>query len=152
MDERIQDAHTKIFAGIKELKEIFPAKKFTIDGRLVGDIGEVLAETYYDLSLYDKILPYHDGETSDGCKVQIKATFKDSLTFSHVPDYYLGLEFFADGTYEEIFNGPGRVILDFYQHRKGIGTVLLSFPISVLKKLSDSVPDSERIPRRRSIR
>lgn len=112
MDERIQDALTKIFAGIKQLKEIFPNKEFTIDGRLVGDIGEVLAET----------------------------------------DYYLGLKLFADGTYEEIFNGPGKVILDRYQHRKEVGTDLLSFPISVLKKLSESVPESQRILRRRSTR
>lgn len=30
----------------------------------------------------------HDGETSDGRKVQIKATFKDKLTFRTTPEYY----------------------------------------------------------------
>ena len=60
--------------------------------QLVGDLGEVLVETKYDLELFNKIEPHHDGKTPDGRLVQIKATMKDSLTFpvGHTPDYYLG--------------------------------------------------------------
>ena len=40
---------------------------------------------------YDKLIEGYDGGTSDGRLVQIKATFKDSLTFTKTPNYY-GLE------------------------------------------------------------
>lgn len=57
-------------------------------GRLVGDIGEVIAELEYDLTLHGVSQPTHDAITADNRNVQIKATFKDSLTFRKVPDYY----------------------------------------------------------------
>jgi len=99
----------------------------------------------YDINLYEVQQADHDGETSDGRKVQVKATFKDSLTFKTIPDYYLGFKLYKNGRYEEIFNGPGRRIYERYQNRKGIGKTLLSFPINELKRLSGLVPYSERI-------
>jgi hypothetical protein len=134
-----------IFYGIELLREAFPWKSFTIDGRLVGDIGEIIATLQYDIELYEVQKANHDGETSNGRKVQVKATFKDSLTFKAVPDYYLGFKLFKDGRHEEIFNGPGRIIYQHYKHRKGIGETLLSFPVNKLKRLSEMVPESERI-------
>ena len=104
-------------------------REFTIDGRLVGDIGEIIAALEYDVVLYEISQPDHDGTTSAGRRVQIKAKFKDSLTFKTVPDYYLGFKLFPDGRHEEIFNGPGNVIYERYKHLKGIGTQLLSFPL-----------------------
>ena len=143
----IKQALEKIFAGISDLRIAFPHKEFTIDGRLVGDIGEVIAALEYDVMLYENLRAGYDGETSDGRKVQIKATFKDSLTFKTIPDYYLGFKLFHDGRHEEIFNGPGRVIYQRYSHRKGIGEVLLSFPNEELKNLSAQVEDRDRIPK-----
>ncbi len=144
----ISDALHKIFEGIDDLKAAFGKRSFTIDGRLVGDVGEVIAAIEYDIQLHDSIQPCHDGATSDGRKVQIKATFKDCLTFRTVPEYYLGLKLHRNGSYEEVFNGPGKVIYDYYVKRKGIGKSLLSFPISVLRCLSDVIQEKERIPRR----
>jgi len=128
MDEKnkIADALRLIFDGINSLKDAFPKKEFTIDGRLVGDIGEVLAALEYDIELFDVLVKGHDGKTSDGRLVQVKATFKDSLTFRTVPDYYLGLKLYRDGNHEVIYNGPGKLIYEQYKHRKGIGKDLLS--------------------------
>ena len=144
----ITKALKSIFAGIEQLREAFPGKAFTIDGRLVGDIGEVIAALEYDIELYEVQQADYDGETSDGRKVQVKATFKDSLTFKTVPDYYLGFKLYKDGHHEEIFNGPGQIIFERYKHRKGIGEELLSFPLNELKRLSDNVPESEKIQQR----
>jgi hypothetical protein len=129
-NEVIKDSLSKIFTGIQLLRKTFPFKEFTIDGRLVGDIGEVLVQRDYAIKLYDKLVGGYDGETSDGRKVQIKATFKNSLTFSKIPDYYLGIKINADGTYSEIYNGPSQKIVEKYGHRKGFGKILLSFPNS----------------------
>ena len=32
---------------VKQLRDAYPGKKFTLDGRLVGDLGEVLAQFEY---------------------------------------------------------------------------------------------------------
>ncbi|MFH1087586.1 MAG: hypothetical protein V1737_03255 [Chloroflexota bacterium] len=140
-----------IVAAIAKLHQTFPHKHFAIDGRLVGDIGEIIAELYYDVDLYGVQRPLHDGESSvsDGAKkVQVKATFKESLTFKGKPDYYLGLKLFKNGHHEEIFNGPGRIIYRHFRHRAGIGEKQLSFPIDELRILSKAIPQSDRIKRR----
>jgi hypothetical protein len=144
----INQALSLIFEGISQLKDAFPNRKFTIDGRLVGDIGEVIAALEYDIQLHDTSQPDHDAETKDGRRVQIKATFKDQLTFKTLPDYYLGFKLFKDGKYEEIYNGPGEVIFKRYEHRKGIGKQLLSFPITELKELSRRINPDQRISKR----
>lgn len=143
----ITEALALIFEGIDRLKQTFPNRAFTIDGRLVGDIGEVIAALEYDVVLFDVSQPDHDG-TSAGHRVQIKATFKESLTFKTVPEYYLGFKLFPDGRHEEIFNGPGGVIYERYKHRKGIGVQLLSFPLKELRTLSRGVLTGEKIPKR----
>lgn len=150
MDNRktITDALALIFQGIEKLKSAFPHREFTIDGRLVGDIGEVIAALEYDVILNDVSLPGHDAVTSDGRRVQIKATFKDRLTFKTVPDFYLGFRLFRDGRHEEIYNGPGDLIYKRYASRKGVGNILLSFPLSELRRLSATVGSEARIPRK----
>jgi hypothetical protein len=130
------------------LREAFPNRAFTIDGRLVGDIGEVIAALEYEVTLDSISQPNHDACCRDSRRVQIKATFKDSLTFKTCPDYYLGFKLHPDGRYEEVFNGPGRIILERYRGRKGIGTKLLSFPIGELRSMSAQLDPAERIPRR----
>jgi len=144
----INEALALIFEGIDRLKQTFRNRAFTIDGRLVGDIGEVIAALEYDVVLFEVSQPDHDGTTSAGRRVQIKATFKESLTFRTVPEYYLGFKLFPDGRHEEIFNGPGSVIYERYKHRKGIGVQLLSFPLKELRALSRGVLTAEKIPKR----
>jgi len=146
--QTIHQALALIFEGIDQLQKSFPNRKFTIDGRLVGDIGEVIADLEYDITLHETSQPDHDATSSDGRNVQIKATFKGQLTFKTVPDYYLGFQLFKDGRFEEIYNGPGDIIYKRYGHRKGIGKQLLSFPISELRELSKRVTPDQRIPKR----
>jgi hypothetical protein len=149
MRQAITEGLALIFQGIARLREAFPNRAFTIDGRLVGDLGEVIAGLEYDVDLDDVSRPDHDARTGDGRRqVQIKATFKDSLTFKTCPDLYLGFKLYPDGRHEEVFNGPGRIILQRYSGRKGIGKNLLSLPIGELRSLSAQVDAVDRVPRR----
>ncbi len=148
MRESITRGLADIFKGIEHLREAFPNRAFTIDGRLVGDIGEVIAALEYDLTLDTVSQPTHDATCADGRLVQIKATFKDALTFKTCPDYYLGFKLFPDGRYEEVFNGPGLLIQERFSARRGIGQQLLSFPIAQLRNVSAQVTAAERIPKR----
>jgi len=70
----IQEALSHIFRGIDMLQKHFSHRLFTIDGRLVGDIGEIIAATEFDIKLDDKGRAVHDAETNDKRLVQIKAT------------------------------------------------------------------------------
>ena len=109
-----------------------------------------LTQLGYDIELFDVLHKGHDGQTSDGRLVQVKATFEDSLTFKSVPEYYLGLKLDEGGGHEEIYNGPGKLIYDKYRHRSGIGKELLSFPNTDLRQLSANVMQNDRIPKRKS--
>ena len=149
---RIEDAVKQLLAIVERLRIAYAVqnRRFTLDGRLVGDIGEVLAEAHYDLKLHASGQKHHDGLTSDGRSVQVKATMQRSLTFpcDHTPDYYLGIRIHPDGTFEEIFNGPGKTACEAIKNRKLSKTNLHSISIGALAKLSAGVPETERIRRR----
>ncbi|WP_250493784.1 hypothetical protein [Caballeronia sp. GAWG1-1] len=145
---QIKEGLKCIFEGIELLRVQFPHRRFTIDGRLVGDIGEIIAELLYDVKLDEVSEPCHDGVTSSGRRVQVKASFQDHLTFGKTPDYMLGLKLNYDGTFEEIYNGPGAIVRQRYEHRKHVGEKLLSFPMSELRKLSSDVAPQDRIAKR----
>jgi hypothetical protein len=149
--KQIKEALGLIFQGIGMLQAEFSQRRFTIDGRLVGDIGEIVAAAEFEIELDDVSRAIHDGRMLDGRGVQIKATFQDHLTFKTTPDLYLGFKLFRNGTHEVIFNGPDRIIFDHYAGRAGIGEKLLRFPNSVLKKLSADIPDGLRVPKRMSV-
>lgn len=135
---------------VEKLCAAYPKKKFTLDGRLVGDIGEVLVEDAYDLELFEDVKKHHDAEASDGRLVQIKATMKKSLTFpaDHVPNYYLGVQIHFDGTFTEVFNGPGATAWEAVKGRAAPKTNLHSVQINALKKLQARVPAGDKIPLR----
>jgi hypothetical protein len=150
MNITIPDAVRQMLSIVEKLCAAYPKKKFTLDGRLVGDIGEVLVEEAYDLDLFEDVKKHHDGQCSDGRLVQIKATIKKSLTFpaDHVPNYYLGVQVGADGTFIEVFNGPGAIAWEAVKSRAAPKTNLHSVSIGALKKLQEKVRPEDRIPGR----
>ncbi|MDP2247259.1 MAG: hypothetical protein Q8J65_03945, partial [Nitrosomonadales bacterium] len=112
-----------------------------------GDIGEILAEEAYDLTLFEDLRRHHDAECPDGRLVQIKATMKDQLTFpaDHIPNYYLGIKISADGMFTEVFNGPGAIAWQAVKNRGRVKNNLHGISISALSKLQSSVQESDRI-------
>jgi hypothetical protein len=150
MEITIPEAIKQLHQIVKQLQEAYPKKKFTLDGRLVGDLGEVLAQSEYEIELHNGLQKHHDARAADGRLVQIKATMQDSLTFpvDHVPDYYLGVKIEYDGRLTEIFNGPGSVAFKAIKNRRPTKTNLHSININTLKHLNEEVHSSDRIPRR----
>lgn len=135
---------------VDKLAKAYPKKKFTLDGRLVGDIGEVLVEDAYELELFEDLQKHHDARSTCGRLVQIKATMKAHLTFpaDHVPDQYLGIQIHADGSFTEVFNGPGEVARQALKNRSAPKTNLHSVSVAALRRLQAQVQPSDRIPRR----
>ena len=139
----------KLFEIVNDLRKNFPNKEFTLDGRLVGDIGEILVQENYDVHLYSTLEKTYDGYDSYNRKVQIKATFKDKLSFpcnkSEVPDYYIGIKINSDGSFEEIYNGKGSYIWELVKSRQKTKTSSFQISVSSLKKLNDSVDVFDKI-------
>jgi hypothetical protein len=133
---------------IAKMQIDYPKKKFTLDGRLVGDIGEILAEQLYDLVLLDGLQEKYDAISNDKL-VQIKTTMKKTLGFGDIPDYYLGIKVDENGKVEEIFNGPGLMIWNIIKHKKRPKNYFYSVNISRLKKLNSSVKNKDKIKRRK---
>ena len=133
---------------VETMREEYPNKRFTLDGRLVGDIGEVLAAEKYDLELFEGLHKHHDARTSDGRLVQIKATMQNFLTFpvDHIPDFFLGIKIHPDGTITEVFNGPGGVASQAIKNRKATKTNLHTVSISAFQELNTQVNPEDRIP------
>ncbi|MBQ0960587.1 hypothetical protein KAK06_16655 [Ideonella sp. 4Y11] len=147
----IPEAVKQLLGIVQRLHRAFPHKAFTLDGRLVGDLGEVLVEQMYDLTLLEGLQKHYDAKTPDGKHVQIKATMKANVTFpvDHTPDYYLAVKIHPDGRLEEIFNGPGSIVREQIKGRKATKTNLHSISIGALRKVQGEVKATEKISLRR---
>ncbi len=143
----------ELLAITKVLREKYKHQKknFTLDGKLVGDIGEVLASEKYGLALYTENAIIHDGEEiSTGRKVQIKSSFKNYSYFpyGHVPDYFLSLNILPNGDLEELFNGPGKFIVEHYikdRNLKPYNKTFYTLSKGVLLRLNNIVPLKNKI-------
>lgn len=93
---------------VAQLEAEFPGRHFTLDGHLVGSIGEVMAAHYYGIELYAASTEIHDGEV-DGKKVQIKISQQDNIVINHEPDYLIVLYLNRNGNIYEVYNGPGKL-------------------------------------------
>ena len=112
--ELIREKVQAMIQTVVELEEAFPGRHFTLDGHLVGSIGEVLAAYYYGIDLYEASEPVHDGEDKTGRKVQIKITQQDNIVISGKPDYLLVLYLTKTGDVYEVYNGPGEEPWEMY--------------------------------------
>lgn len=147
-----KEAITKLLMIVDELRKTYPYKRFTLDGRLVGDLGEVIVKQNYNLELFEKVVAKYDGKDILGRNVQIKATFQDALgfpcTYEDVPDFYIGIKIFNDGTFEEIYNGPGKNIWELVKDRKKTKNSLHAISVNALKNINASVNELDKISRK----
>lgn len=104
---RVSAKVRELYAITRELEELYPGRKFTPDGHLVGSIGEVLVAEHYGLTLLPNSSETHDAVTNDGKFVQIKATQMNKISISSEPEYLIVIKLNPDGSWDEIYNGPG---------------------------------------------
>ncbi|GFM60373.1 hypothetical protein PSCICG_15330 [Pseudomonas cichorii] len=81
IQKQIAGALEELFGAVSKLQTAYPGKPFTLDGRLVGDIGEVVASLHYRIKLNEGLTKHHDAVCDDGRNVQIKTTFPRTLHF-----------------------------------------------------------------------
>jgi hypothetical protein len=142
--ESIPELVRSLYGIVRQLEDLFPGRKFTPDGHLVGSIGEVLAADRYGLELLGASAERHDATAPNGRLVQIKATQAKSVGLRAEPDHLLVLKLNADGSAIEVYNGPGSPA--WHQAGKVQKNGQRSISLSRLRALMEQVPASERLP------
>ena len=134
---------TELYQITERLESLFPGRRFTPDGHLVGSIGEVLAAHHYDLKLLPNSAKIHDATTPDGLLVQIKATQRRNIALRSEPEHLLVLKILSDGSVEEAYNGPGNAPWENAGKMQKNGQRPIS--LSKLKTLMEDVDEASRL-------
>lgn len=133
---------------VNELESNFPGRHFTLDGHLVGSIGEVMAAYYYGIELYTASTEIHDGEV-EGRKVQIKVSQQDNIVINHEPDYLIVLYLNKNGNIYEVYNGPGKLPWESASKKDSHNNRHMR--VNKLIELDCDVSDQQRIPAKQKI-
>ena len=124
---------------------------FTLDGNLVGDIGEALAVEYFGITLNDRCGEGIDGTAPDGRSVQVKTTgsgrgpaFRDTEHAHYL--LFFGVDF-AACTASVVYNGPEAPVR---AKLPASWAGQKSVSMSQMRALDALVPDADRLGRRDS--
>ena len=137
---------TQLYAVVAEFEALFPRRRFTPDGHLVGSIGEVIAAHRYGLDLLQHSAKGHDARSASGDFVEIKATQGRSVAMREQPNHLIVLHISKLGEALEIYNGPGAAVWSAAGAMQRNGQRSISF--TKLRALMAEVPLSERLPLR----
>ena len=139
--DQLKKAIRDLYQSVEELNSAFPGRKFTPDGRMVGDIGEAIASLKFDVILDERSKKDWDGFriNKDGKKrkVQIKTTQKNE-TYHKKPPHDGDLLVFKinkDGSYECCYDGPAGKVWKALEHRKADVTGAKIIGLDKLKEI-----------------
>jgi hypothetical protein len=141
----LSDKIKELYKITSELERTYPGRKFTVDGHLVGSIGEVIVAEHYGLSLLPNSTKTHDAVSKEGKMVQIKATQVKGISISSEPDYVIVIRILSDGSWEEVYNGPGKPVWDNAGKTQKNGQRPIS--LSKLRSLMNSMETTDTIAR-----
>ena len=141
----------ELFRITRKLEERYRQyeKKFTLDGHLIGSIGEVLVAEAYGLKLCDSnVNPVYDAKVEDGTEVQIKATQTDRISISARPEdepqHLIAIQIQPTGAWATIYNGPGAPVRNAAGKPQKNGQRQIS--LAKLQQLMERVPKEEQLP------
>jgi hypothetical protein len=107
MDEqRFPQLVRELQHAAEELGRMFPGRPFTLDGHLVGSLGECLVSYHYGVQLLPPSCEGCDARYN-GLSVEIKATFKNCVALRSGPQHLIAIRLLPEGAFEEVYNGPG---------------------------------------------
>ncbi|MBB5063937.1 DUF6998 domain-containing protein [Granulicella mallensis] len=96
-----------IYRAVVRLEELYPGRKFTPDGHLVGSIGEVIAAEALGLTLYPASYAGYDAHDGKGGDVQIKMTAGHSVAMYAECIRLVVLKVISSEEVEIAYDGPG---------------------------------------------
>lgn len=135
----------ELYSIVNKLEEMFPGRHFTPDGHMVGSLGECIVADAYNLKLEKASNAGFDARTNDGIEVEIKATQSNSVAFRSNPQHAIIIKINKDGTFDEIFNGPGSMIWEKIGHRPPYKNGQRTITLKSLSLLNEQIRPSDRI-------
>ncbi|MFQ1884492.1 DUF6998 domain-containing protein [Aeromonas veronii] len=145
--KRFQRLVQQLYSTVEELEEMFPGRHFTPDGHMVGSIGECLVADAYGLELMNASNKGYDALSRSGLQVEIKATQAKSVAFRSQPEHTIAIKILPNGTFEEIFNGPGNLVWQQFDGKPLPSNGQYQISLNKLKELNKQVDKSQRILR-----
>ncbi|MCW5729987.1 MAG: hypothetical protein KIT20_04460 [Alphaproteobacteria bacterium] len=136
-----------LFSVVDELESLFPSRRFTPDGHLVGSLGEAIAAYIYGLELLPASTKTHDARQPGpgGRLVQVKLTTGDKgFSIYDKPEHLIALRLIRRVSIVEVFNGPGALAWTCAGKEQKNGQ--RSLPLRKLEELNGKVDTSGRIP------
>ena len=142
---------TSLYRVVNRLEELFPGRKFTPDGHLVGSIGEAIAARMFNLTLLKASTAEHDAISADGqTQVQIKLTQgKRGIALRAEPQHLLVLRLAPDLSVKVVYNGCGQAPWATAGKMQKNGQRPIS--LSKLRSIDKEVRNSERLPLRNQV-
>ena len=148
-DEKLSETIRELYAIVNQLERDYNKhdRRFTLDGHLLGSIGEVYAAERYGIELAKSSSERHDGTTTDERKrdVQIKVTQRRSIGLSSEPAYLLVLKIDENGSFKEVFNGPGNIVWELVKNKRPPKNGQYQISLSKLRTLNDNIAPDDRI-------
>ena len=146
--KKLAETIRRLYGIVGELENDYrdQHRHFTLDGHLIGSIGEVYAAERYGIDLFISSTPRHDGMALDGRLVQVKATQRNSVALNENPDYLIVLKIDGDGEISEVYNGPGQPVWDPFENRARPKNGQYQVSLAKLKALNKPVDEKDRIP------
>ena len=133
-----------LYRIVERLEVLFPGRKFTPDGHLVGSIGEVIAARMFGLELLPASAPDHDAIAGDGRKVQIKFTQGTrGVALRAEPDHLLVLCLDRDRSLQVVYNGKGKS--PWSQSGKMQKNGQRQISLARLRTIDRAVPERDRL-------
>lgn len=144
-NRQLQPILRRLYEARNELRVLYPDFKFTLDGNLIGDIGEAIALQDFSLEKLPPGTPGHDFRTKRGKLVQVKATQARKggihlgtkmTSFEHL----IVIQLSEAGNYDILYDGPGSLI-----DEARVGRKTPSLTVNRLRQLNEQVKTPDRL-------
>lgn len=116
-----------MYKAVGELEARYPERKFTLDGHLVGSIGEVVAAEAFNLTLYPMSHAGHDAWDVNG-PVQVKMTAGTSIAMYDCCVRLIVLKVISPQEAEVLYDGPGEPVWNNAGKFRRMGNVQSASP------------------------
>jgi hypothetical protein len=135
----------QLYATVSELEALFPGRRFTPDGHMVGSLGECLVADAYGLELKTASNKGYDAVTKSGLQVEIKVTQSSVVAFRSQPQHTIVIKLQPDGSFDEVYNGPGALVWAQFKDKKLPSNGQFQISLTVLRKLNQLVASVDRV-------
>ena len=133
--EAIKHIVATIFSAQDALRDLAPDQRWAGMGNLLGDYGEYIALSNYNLKKAPGGADGYDATTADGMKVQIKANHSSAtIGFRGEADLLLVLKIESNAEWRELYFGPFKPVKEKATYSKRDNKYMI--PIAKLHDLA----------------